>query len=470
MVMKDTYTATVTGGSPEAETTAWKSAVIADGGTVSSARETLVNNLIVTLKTAGVWSKLNRLWLFAAENAKSAKFDIKGANALGTLTGTPFFSANQGYTCVYPSHIIDTDYTLDTDAGSALYHSFHEAVWNLMNVSTTETMISPATANSNYWAIFPRYTDGNAYLRINEGFSAGTAVATAIGFYAGNRSGTAAVERYKDGALLLADTSAAAMVFPNDNMYHLTKKAAVISFGSSMTATEHGDFYTALDTYMSAVKVLPTIEYLFETFSSGSTPDNTVRANNGVVTGSPSIVTGHSGNGLSFNGSTDYIEFTDPSAVGLMTANDECTVAAWIKTTAADTPIFSIRSSGGNAVFDFLLGYNGVNNAGTGKLSIIVRDDAGGGLTTLNASTAINNNSWHHVAVTRDSAKLLTLYVDGSADGTATDTMTSSLLGETGWKFVGRERQQGWFYSGVMDNFRWYNRAISAGEVTALAT
>ena len=59
------------------ETTGWIGKVYELGGTVSSTRRTLVDALISGLKSDGVWPKLDRLWLFAAENATSALVDLK---------------------------------------------------------------------------------------------------------------------------------------------------------------------------------------------------------------------------------------------------------------------------------------------------------------------------------------------------------------------------------------------------------
>ena len=57
----------------------------------------LVNDLIVGLKTDGVWTKLDRLWIFAAENAKSSIIDMVGL-ASSTPTGHDA-EPNNGYFC-----------------------------------------------------------------------------------------------------------------------------------------------------------------------------------------------------------------------------------------------------------------------------------------------------------------------------------------------------------------------------------
>lgn len=85
------------GGGLDPATTAWVAAVVSAGGTVSGGQQTNVNNLIVALKGHGLFAKLDRMWLYASENATQASIDIVNL-ATHSLSGTPTFTANQGYT------------------------------------------------------------------------------------------------------------------------------------------------------------------------------------------------------------------------------------------------------------------------------------------------------------------------------------------------------------------------------------
>lgn len=135
--------------------------------------------------------------------------------------------------------------------------------------------------------------------------------------------------------------------------------------------------------------------------------------------------TGQVGPDFAFNGSTDFINIGNITTSGATAA---WTVSAWVKTMQTDCAIFGLRNSGNsNPIIDLVLGDNGVNNSGTGKPSVIVRDDGGAGLQNVNSSgSALNDGNWHYVVATRDSSKNLTLYADGNSVGTATDTMTAA--------------------------------------------
>ena len=87
-------------GGDEAETTAWVAEVVSNGGTVSAGRQTIVNDLIAGLKADGIWAKLDRLWLFAAEDQPSALTDLVGLT-LATAVNSPTFTADEGYTAAH---------------------------------------------------------------------------------------------------------------------------------------------------------------------------------------------------------------------------------------------------------------------------------------------------------------------------------------------------------------------------------
>jgi hypothetical protein len=76
--------APISGGGLDASTTAWISAVTTAGGAVSSTQQTRANNVVVALKSASLFTRCKRLWLFGQESdAHQAAIDV--AN-LATLT------------------------------------------------------------------------------------------------------------------------------------------------------------------------------------------------------------------------------------------------------------------------------------------------------------------------------------------------------------------------------------------------
>lgn len=209
------------------------------------------------------------------------------------------------------------------------------------------------------------------------------------------------------------------------------------------------------------------LHYEFET--TGVT-DSSGNSNTGTLAGTgTTLVAGQIGNALSFNGS-GYVTFTSTALLGLASSTSEFTISCWVKTSQLDATLVCLRNSGvPNTLLDFVIGYNGASNVNTGKLSVIIRGDNGAGLVAVNGATAINNNAWHHAVLTRDSSKLLTIYLDGVSNASGTDTLTGGLTPNVAGSALAYERVAATRpLTGAMDDFRFYNTALTSVEVAAL--
>ena len=78
---------------------------------------------------------------------------------------------------------------------------------------------------------------------------------------------------------------------------------------------------------------------------------------------------------------------------------------------------------------------------------------------------------WHHVAVVMDSATLnVKVYLDGTVVASDTTTVLPKDLGKTTQNWLGRSQfTADAYFTGALDDFRIYNRALSAGELRYLA-
>jgi hypothetical protein len=91
-------------------TDAWINQVVINGGSVSNARATVVDNFIVALKNAGLFTRFDRLYLHAAENQPSALTCLVSLT-LATAVNSPSFTVDRGYTGVDASNVhLDTGF------------------------------------------------------------------------------------------------------------------------------------------------------------------------------------------------------------------------------------------------------------------------------------------------------------------------------------------------------------------------
>ncbi len=170
-------------------------------------------------------------------------------------------------------------------------------------------------------------------------------------------------------------------------------------------------------------------------------------------------VAGKMGNALSFDGLDDYVAF-DSVFTGMTGRN--LTVSAWVKVPAVNTAhqfMVSINTS------------NGTNNKimlGTQANSDTLSMYESGWRDT---ATTVIDDAWHHVAYAlEDSSDTITVYVDGSEVLSFTSTVS---VAASDVFSLGQEYDAGMttgdFYSGLLDDVRIYDRALSEAEIARLA-
>jgi hypothetical protein len=178
----------------DTSTCVWVAAVQAAGGTVSAGQQTNVNTLITGLKSAGLFTTLDRLWLFASENTFQAAIDIIGLHVLGTITGPPTFTASQGYTGdAFGSAFIDSGFIPSTSGVNYTLNNASIGVYNRTNRTFSQgaSTISALDGSSNASALqIFSFSFNIAQINDNNPMLA-TPPANAQGFWIASRSSNA---------------------------------------------------------------------------------------------------------------------------------------------------------------------------------------------------------------------------------------------------------------------------------------
>jgi hypothetical protein len=239
------------GPSADPATEAWVAAVVAAGGTVSAGRKTLIDNLIVGLKADGIWTKLDRLWVFAAENTKSALIDLI-ALAQATETSAPTFAVDVGYT-VDGTKIVDFNYNPGVGTWHFTQDNAHYGAWNLMSDTLNYPLITDNPITSRM--LYHKYPNNQLYTRLQDAWN-GLAIGDPRGWLVGNRSNSDGRDSYQNGSLFgNVFTGGSSAVNNAPTILYVGGPCSAASFGGSLTATEHLAFYNRLRTYMTAVGV-----------------------------------------------------------------------------------------------------------------------------------------------------------------------------------------------------------------------
>lgn len=192
--------------------------------------------------------------------------------------------------------------------------------------------------------------------------------------------------------------------------------------------------------------------------ASGTTATEAISARHGTLNGA-AWSTGNIAGGASFNGSSDYVSIADSEAFRVTQA---LTIAGWVRasTWTSDPNWASIILRKGEANPN-----NWELEVNLGKV-VLTLDDYD--MYGIRGNTTLATNTWYHVAATWDGSTAR-IYVNGVLDNTpeahaapiGTDTRPVYLGGRTGFTDV---------VAGTVDDVRFYDRALTATEIAALAS
>jgi uncharacterized repeat protein (TIGR03806 family) len=220
---------------------------------------------------------------------------------------------------------------------------------------------------------------------------------------------------------------------------------------------------TAVD---AAVPLLGLVGYwTFNETNSGTAFDSSTAGNHGALVNLNQVnrVPGVWGSGLFFNGTNGYVAVSN-------NLGDDFSLSLWVKTTQVFQQtdqtfngtgiIWSDVAGGAN---DFILGGTR-SGGGVNRLSFFT----GNPDSSLNGTRNISEDKWTHLAAVRIKATgERRIYVNGILEATSTggvNTLTANPAIHIGGNTLG-----GRYFLGLMDEVRAYNRALSDGEVAALA-
>jgi hypothetical protein len=220
----------------------------------SAAQQTLQNTLVEDLKTAGVWSKLDALYITANDGSSDfGRLNWASPSAFElSEVSSPTFTSNEGFTGNGSSSTLDTG----------------------INMGVDTTQFNQSTLNGSFggWSYNTKITGGPALMGdesdINQlrggsadsifGYRAGWGVLIS-GLYHMNGDGTNSIQ-YANGvqiasiALGTLETSTNTMHFLSEGgLASFSADTISIAFIGGDLSAEASDLYNAFNTYMSAL-------------------------------------------------------------------------------------------------------------------------------------------------------------------------------------------------------------------------
>ena len=254
------------------------------------------------------------------------------------------------------------------------------------------------------------------------------------------------VEFYDNTTLLGQDTS---------SPYEFTwTNAALGSHSVSARVTDSKSQFGVSESSSIMVVRRMALHYTFDK----ATNDISGNSNHGVVAGTPLYDVGKIDSAIVLNGTDQYISL--PATMQIQAKS--VTISGWINPALLNTwtRVFDLGSSTSNYMF-LTLNVNG-------KPRFAIRSN-GGGEEIVNSSTALTTGVWTHFAITYQD-KICRFYLNGTLVGENTFMKTNPAdLGVLSTSYIGKSQfSADPLYNGKVDDFRLYNRALSAAEIADL--
>lgn len=226
-------------------------------------RKGLIDACIVALVAAGIWTKLDCLYMFAAADSQAALLNWKNPGTFdASVVSAPSFTADEGYTGNGSSSYVTSNFNASTAAGSYVRDAATMFAHGNRQTLLMAGLMGHITSSNSY--IYP-FGDGNLnYLTIN-GDAADVSVASTDGrgFWGVTRRTSTEVEAYKNGASL-GSGSIASEALVNENHVFLAGAGAFYTgpvmaggMGGALSDAEHTSLYTAVHDYLVAVAGIP---------------------------------------------------------------------------------------------------------------------------------------------------------------------------------------------------------------------
>jgi len=224
-------------------------------------RQSLINTTVKNLKTAGIWSKLDGLWMLAAHSEQAGLLNWKTQIA-ATKVSTPTFVTDRGFA---------------GGVGRAINTGVN--LLNATNAQSNSISFGTYIITSSSGASYDCGVKGSGLLGQNRIASNNSSTATflcntssttitanvssSLGFYAANRSDSLAIQAYKNGQII-GFRSIVSTNLPNFTFYlcgynnagvvgSSLRRQAAGYVSSSLTPTQHASLYSIIQSYAESV-------------------------------------------------------------------------------------------------------------------------------------------------------------------------------------------------------------------------
>ena len=212
------------------------------------------NTAILSLKSAGIWSKLHILYFFATNNSNMATLNFKAPSTHQvTLVNSPLFTASQGFKGNASTSYLNTHFNPTTGGVPYTLNNASRFIY-LKTAFVTPVMYILDGSASNTTNVMQNRNSNDQKINQGTGVISSNADLSGAGLKVINRTSSTNVELF-NGNTQISRTATSTSI-NSGNQWVLPSGcdacASVYGMGASLVA-ENGDLKTILDTYINSL-------------------------------------------------------------------------------------------------------------------------------------------------------------------------------------------------------------------------
>lgn len=237
-------------------------------GLTGTTEQNAINQLVVDLKSYGIWTKMKAIYPMIGGTAALHKWNLKDPQDTDAafrlvFTGGWTHSANGALpngTNAFANTYLDSANNLSLNNGHFSFYSRTNAttasikidMGSLKSAPDSYTDLVLSASNQTYF----RFNNSGAYNSITS--------TTTLGFFTGSRTASNIIRTFRNGTLIIAGTALSnatstidfyigASNFNGTATYFSNRECAFSSIGDGLTDTEAANFYTAVQAYQTTL-------------------------------------------------------------------------------------------------------------------------------------------------------------------------------------------------------------------------
>ena len=242
------------GGGFDVDAQAFFDRVTVAGGTLTTTEKDATNQLVLDMKSAGIWSSMKAIYPMVGASAAACAQNLKSSSFTGTFSSGWTF-ASTGVTPNGSSAFFNTGLNLNT------MNSINDISYGYYSRTNSQSTGSfgwgvPSNINNEFWI---RYTDPRKYGYLFDGANDGGFTSNCSGFNAMSRIATTIKYIQINSSIATYSSSSSGslvsrnFIFARGSQGYENRENAFGFIANGLTSTNLSDFYTAVQTFQTTL-------------------------------------------------------------------------------------------------------------------------------------------------------------------------------------------------------------------------